>query len=761
MDDSIRRCHDHCFRAFKDLCTLLTRETKHQEEISPELVGDLFGRFNVWAGNIGAGQRGQASLDFRLREATSIKEHVVGTLQNLLESLEDGSRLPYDQRSSDSDSSTSSLSNSSIHDDLDLDLPVGQLPVEDRARTELQQLQHSIGTFVSNLYKVSIIIRQSPTPQDRNTRAFKIDTSFYEVFDKGHVKAKYPDAKEARTERLGLANSRRRKYFKYREQHRQKLSRQDATKNAPFAERSDRDGQNEVNQDMLPSEQKTAPSVVQPVSKNQPSAIVQSTRASTFHAHDISPINIHTLEQHSETGTNTTLGSVSSARQERLAIPPIPESAQGRREFECPYCYTICSLKYSDNFRRKREWKRHVLRDLQPYICTFGGCFQADTMFERRRDWFGHELQVHRVEWCCNTPGHQVYGTREEFRKHLNRHDEQYDVDQLGLMVDMFKRPAMESAFLCPICNDDRYQSLGVDKFEKHLGRHLEMISTFALPSDGGIDGSSDSIATENAVHNNCSNTDTSSSNSSDGIMDDHDDHGDKSHVHLCQEDTERFDGAQELQQRYMRDLLKFDKEYQHGPPTPYSEIQRYITLLTVILQEAMHPGTISNSSDLVHITCFELRDPWLRDVEGGAQERRSEHDIVADILVKFAEQAKIVIKGQMLIPENHPRFYPLMRESLLGFTRNIRAETDLLAMIEYSCTIPSQLFESLERLEERLSYPLLSESVHEYGQDPNQSKNAVQESYEDWSFMQSMENPHQPEPGLNLVLAVPQAGEF
>ena len=669
--------------------------------------------------------------------------------------------MPYDQLSSDSDSSASSLSNSSIQDELDLPLPVGQLPIEDRARTELQQLQHSIATFVSNLYKISIILRQSPTPHDRNTKAFKIDTSFYETFDKGHVKAKYPDAKEALTERLGLANSRRRKYFKYREQHRQKLSRQDATKDAPPAEISVRDGQSEVYQEMLPSEQKTAPSVVQPLSETQPSATLQSTRASTFHTHDTPPINIHAFDQHSEAGTNTTFGSVSSTRQERLTIPPIPESAQGGREFECPYCYTICCLKYSDNHRQEREWKRHVLRDLQPYICTFGGCSQADTMFERRRDWFGHELQVHRVEWCCNTPGHQSYGTRDEFRIHLDRHDEKFNDDHLGLMVDMFKRPAMESAFLCPICKDDRYQSLGVDKFEEHLGRHLEMISTFALPSDRGIDGSSDSIATENAVHNNHSNTDTSSSNPSDDIVKDDDDHGEKAHAHPCQEDTERLDGVQEPQQRYIRDLLKFNEESQHASPTRYHETQRYITLLTVMLREAMHPGAISKSSDLVHITCFELRDPWLREVEGRAQAETSDHDIVADILVKFAEQAKIVIKGQMLIPENNPRFHPLMRESLLGFIRNIRAEIPLFAKTEDSSErTPPPLSESLRRLEERLSYPLPFESVDEYGQDPNQSNNAVQESYEDWSFMPSIENPHQPEPRLNLVSAVPQASE-
>ncbi|KAL9038527.1 MAG: hypothetical protein Q9180_003079 [Flavoplaca navasiana] len=512
---------------------------------------------------------------------------------------------------------------------------------------------------------------------------------------------------------------------------------------------------------MLPNEQKTASSVVQPVSEKQPSATVKSTRASTFHAHDISSINIDTFEQHSEAGTNTTFGSVSSTRQERLTIPPIPEPAQGGREFECPYCYTICSLKYADNYRRKREWKRHVLRDLQPYICTFGGCSQADTMFERRRNWFGHELQVHRVEWCCNIPGHQAYSSREEFRIHLNGHDEQYDDDQLGLMVDMFKRPAMESAFLCPICNDDRYQSLGVDKFEEHLGRHLEMISTFALPSDRGIDGTSDSIATENAVHNSHSNTDTSSSNPNDGIMDDNDDHGDKAHAHPGQEDTEGFDELPKPPPRYIRDLRQFREECQDASPTRYCDPQDYITLLLTTFEGAFYPGNVSDILPMVCSTILKAQKFHPRDVEDGAQAKKPEHDIVADILDQFAEQAKTVIHGHMLIPEEEPRFHPLMRESLLGFTRNLRAEIPLLTKTEYSSKrTPPPLSESLRRLEERLSYPLPFESVDEYGQDPDQSKDVMQESHEDWSFMRSIESPRQPEPGLILELAVPQASE-
>ena len=45
--------------------------------IANVLWQDEFGRFKIWAANIGAHQTGHLSLDFRLRDASSVREQVL------------------------------------------------------------------------------------------------------------------------------------------------------------------------------------------------------------------------------------------------------------------------------------------------------------------------------------------------------------------------------------------------------------------------------------------------------------------------------------------------------------------------------------------------------------------------------------------------------------------------------------------------------------------------------------------------------------
>ncbi|KAL8670044.1 MAG: hypothetical protein Q9168_005390 [Polycauliona sp. 1 TL-2023] len=727
MDDSVRQGYGQCVRAFETLCTALAREQEQwSEELVPEVVDDLFGRFNVWAGNIGAGQRGQASLDYRLREASSIKEHIVGTLRSLFESLGDatsivsGSRLPYDQLSSDSDSSSSSLSTTSGQDHLDLQLSAEHPSAEDCARTELQQLHHSVDTFVSNLYKVSILIRQSQIPHDRTTKAARIDTSFYHRYDHGHVQEKYRGANAALVKRLANANTRRRKYFKYREQHRQRLSRRDATKQPAPVGLPIQQSRVEPDQEVLQREQQSAPSVVQTASVVQPSTMVQSTKASTFHAPDVSAVDLDLNDQQSVTETWTTSGSVSSTKQEKLALPSIPGSALGGREFECPYCYTICCLKSSDDYRRKKEWKRHVLRDLQPYICTFGNCSQADTMFERRRDWFGHELQVHRVEWCCNTPGHQAYAVRSEFRTHLEGHGESYDDGELDSVIDIFKRSAVEAVFSCPICGAYRAQSLGVDKFEAHLGRHLEMASTFALPSSGIVDGSSDSLVTNDAVQNDYVDTETTGSTHSHSIMD----HGRKSNVNSSPDDGESVEEVQEVQHSYMRDLHTFLEETRHGAES-----------LNCTIGDLFH-GLEWSTSSARKVMCESLSK--LRSSSSGGPEAETDNAIVEDsirtrMLLRFVEYARNVIVDEMLVPESDPGFHTMMRSSLQLLTDRI-VYCSMVDPLRQTSLEAQQVQQSLQRLNCKLLGP---DAVDEFDQGLTQSDTGAPEFDEDWNFIQ------------------------
>ena len=75
-----------CLRHFE----YLVQEAQHLEGKSPlpaSTVGDELGRFKIWAGNIGALQRDSRSLDYRLREASQVRDQVVRILKDLESSI--------------------------------------------------------------------------------------------------------------------------------------------------------------------------------------------------------------------------------------------------------------------------------------------------------------------------------------------------------------------------------------------------------------------------------------------------------------------------------------------------------------------------------------------------------------------------------------------------------------------------------------------------------------------------------------------------
>ncbi|KAL9580521.1 MAG: hypothetical protein Q9212_004443 [Teloschistes hypoglaucus] len=485
MADSIRFWHHSCYNAFIALGQALDQNTADEADFSQEDFIDLFGRFNVWADNIGAGQQGRASLDYRLREASNYREVVMQNLRYLLKALNDvtsivsGEKQPVDELSSDSDSSDSLSSLDDESHDTDA---VPQLS----DWTELEQLQISINTFISSLYRVSVIIRENHKPFDRLVKCAKIDVSFYEFFDERHVLEKYPDAAAALIQRLGEANSKRRQYFKYRQQHREKLSQPPSLQNSGIPDHDARKTDHTTFDEVRAVSNNGGahpPPGVQEHSTTQLGSTKGSTIATSFHPPVEVPPPLEVVDQISEVGTHTSYGTTTSVQIDKVAVPPAPASAINGREFECPYCYTICRLSPSDSRQRQKQWKRHVLRDLQPYVCTFGGCSEANTLFERRRDWIAHELRAHRIEWFCNTPGHQPHGGREEFQNHLRlHHADSFGPDQLDTLTTMMRRPGYNLKFTCPLCPSEPFQNFSIDRIEKHLGRHLEVIATFALP---------------------------------------------------------------------------------------------------------------------------------------------------------------------------------------------------------------------------------------------------------------------------------------
>jgi hypothetical protein len=76
MDSTISHIHASCVQAFLAVIDAL-QSPSHQKNL--EDAYDVFDRYKLWAGNVGAMHKGakyEMSLDYRLREASFYKDQV-------------------------------------------------------------------------------------------------------------------------------------------------------------------------------------------------------------------------------------------------------------------------------------------------------------------------------------------------------------------------------------------------------------------------------------------------------------------------------------------------------------------------------------------------------------------------------------------------------------------------------------------------------------------------------------------------------------
>ncbi|RDL40556.1 uncharacterized protein BP5553_00535 [Venustampulla echinocandica] len=467
-----------CLADYEQLISIIAESSSplHQQ-LELSALQDELGRFKVWAGNIAAHKTGRSSLDFRLRDATPLRERIMGLLSDMSELLEEGSqiaagdRVPQDEAPSDHDSDSSDEEGSTLS------------VRSENLTTELQQIFLDVVVCIDCLYKLSMTIRSGVSAHDRLVKAAAIDISFYETWDIQHVKSKFPAIKESLATRLGKSISRRRQHFKYCEKHHKKLAQDlilpqralnlphpsPAIANSPGISPQDPspvDNHQEVAIDLPRIEAKTS---------TVATTVLTQTTASEFVG------GTTDFEVESDSGQTSTSYATTVSQGGRLCIPPPPRDSIGGRPFECPYCFTIVGI------RTTHAWKKHVFRDLQPYVCTFETCAKASRMFDSRRDWFDHELINHRKEWFCTADCQQSFKVQGEFEDHMQDVHQISSPNQLSALVDMCQRPVDEDAEeQCPLC----METLGsMKQLCRHLARHLEELALFALPRSKDDEG--------------------------------------------------------------------------------------------------------------------------------------------------------------------------------------------------------------------------------------------------------------------------------
>ena len=306
---------------------------------------DELGRLRVWAANIGAHQTGQSSLDFRLRDASHVREQIIKLLQGLLRRIQDTRDVLVDDEKSDDEEAPNYPSD------------------EEDLKTEIQELRESLACNISCLFQMSMLVRK-PAQHDVYLGSKYADVTAFEIFDYNHVREKFPKADEALVKRLGKAITRRRKYLKYRERHAAKL-RQGISNIDPEA-RDVKDSQ----------EGKTMESGME--------SILSDTMATEFEQR-----NIYFEDKASDTGISQTSYTPTLLAGGSVTIPPPPTNSLGRAPFECPYCFCVIIIDGT------RSWNKHVFQDLQPYICTCSTCTTPDKLYSTRHEWLHHSNKVH------------------------------------------------------------------------------------------------------------------------------------------------------------------------------------------------------------------------------------------------------------------------------------------------------------------------------------------------------------------------------
>ncbi|KAL8816857.1 MAG: hypothetical protein Q9223_004209 [Gallowayella weberi] len=196
-----------CLGTFTKLGKLVSTPSyeRYESEVLAAAWIDELGRLRIWAANVGAHQSSQSSLDFRLRDASHIRNQVVKLLTSLKRLL---------------DKAIEYLSAESHDDDsLLVDEALDEDPL-----TELQGIFEELIAIVQCLYMLAIAIR-NPTQHDFLEESYRSDTTAFEPFYQQHVREKFPKANEELILRLTKAMTRRRGYLKYRERHSVKLSK--------------------------------------------------------------------------------------------------------------------------------------------------------------------------------------------------------------------------------------------------------------------------------------------------------------------------------------------------------------------------------------------------------------------------------------------------------------------------------------------------------------------------------------------------------
>lgn len=150
-------------------------------------------------------------------------------------------------------------------------------------------------------------------------------------------------------------------------------------------------------------------------------------------------------------------------------------------------------------------YRRHVMLDLEPYVCTFDDCHNGDIPIKDFANWVHHMKETHTAQWSCTMRGHAAayFVSEHDFEHHMrDAHKGVLTDDQLHAWTKNRRRTSNIVLSACPLCtfepsedelNRERELSsrsqietddavIRSNFLLEHLAHHLESSSQLALP---------------------------------------------------------------------------------------------------------------------------------------------------------------------------------------------------------------------------------------------------------------------------------------
>ncbi|KAL3486006.1 hypothetical protein BJX62DRAFT_242421 [Aspergillus germanicus] len=351
---------------FTNLIALVDQE--YQPKVSNEMQ-----RFDLWASSLGLYHTGHSSLDYRFRDSPPLFQYALGLLNDLLETLSIVAQLA-EEASGPAD--VNDISGSDV-DSEEEDL--SSYPSEDLIKEYLC----NIAITLDRLYALSFKVR-SPAVRTGLSRGLsgkdldddtRILIEGFKRWDLEHIidlfrtwrnDVKREDLKNHfLVRRLALANTHRRQQFKYWERRRAKY------------ERYHRAAMTGLGQ--------TGKARSTGMTNSEHGLLSEPTTATGIGAAILADFDNESM------GSKASYALKGDEIEEKNILPGPPEIDPEMKEFECPYCFILCSRRTL----QPGPWERHVIRDMRPYICTFEACKEPDQQYDTRPDWIGHELSKH------------------------------------------------------------------------------------------------------------------------------------------------------------------------------------------------------------------------------------------------------------------------------------------------------------------------------------------------------------------------------